>query len=353
MMWSHVLCLLLLACVVPMPTTSFAADTDTELVFLTWADYVDPDLVAEFERAQGAHVRSIHFETDDVRDRIMTRAEGLGFDLMVLDNTSIESYRRRGWIRALDSASMPNLIHVDPRWDAAYPQSQGWAVPYFWGTLGIAYRADLTGGPLTAWSDLFQPAPALAGRILMVDDTFDLVGMALKAAGHSMNSTDPAQLAEAEAMLRAQRPAVRHYGSMSVEEGADLLSGDIVAAMTYNGDAAMVQEYNDAVVYTVPKEGGALWVDYLAIAAHAREPELSAAFIDFLNRPDIAARNARYLHYATPNRAAEALLPASFRADPLVYPDAETLSRCETYARLPASAVRARVQIHSAIVHGY
>ena len=111
-------------------------------------------------------------------------------------------------------------------------------------------------------------------------------------------------------------------------------------------------EENDAVVYVVPKEGGALWVDYLAIAAKSRRKDLAAAFIDYLNRPRVAARNAEALHYATPNEAAEALLPEALRTDPLVYPDARTLARCETYVRLPPAALRERVQAYASIVFG-
>jgi spermidine/putrescine transport system substrate-binding protein len=355
-MWpSSLRCLLILSLLAMAPVCA-GDDADaarTELVFLTWSEYVDPDLVAEFEREYGARVREVYFETDPVRDRIMVRTGGTGFDVLLLDNTSLGSYRRRGWIRPLDAAAMPNLAHIDTRWDTAYPDSHGWAVPYFWGTLGIAYRRDLTEAPLTSWMDLLDPDSALAGRILMADDSFDLVGVALKAAGHSMNSTDPDQIAEAEALLRAQRPAVRHYGSMSLADGTDLVSGDLIAAMTYNGDAGVAMGHNDAIVYVVPEEGSALWVDYLAIAGDAREPALAAAFIDFLNRPEVAARNARYLSYATPNRAAEELLPAAFRADPLVYPDADTLARCETYDRLPPAALRERIRVYSAIVHGH
>ena len=121
--------------------------------------------------------------------------------------------------------------------------------------------------------------------------------------------------------------------------------------MAYSGDAATLIEQNDGIVYVVPKEGGAIWIDYLAVGATGRR-QLAEAFIDFLNRPKIAARNARYLNYATPNLKAEKLLPADFMADPLIYPNADTLAHSEHYRALTADALRRRVQAYSAIVYG-
>jgi spermidine/putrescine transport system substrate-binding protein len=186
----------------------------------------------------------------------------------------------------------------------------------------------------------------------MSADSLDLVGMALKGLGHSMNSADPGALQAARELLLAQAPAVHRYGALGVDERSELLRGEVAAAMTYNGDAAALMDHNTAVAYVVPREGGAIWVDHLAIAAASERKALATAFIDYLNRPEVAARNALGIHYATPNRAAEALLPASFRADALVYPDASTRARCETYRRLSPEALRSRVQTYSELVHG-
>lgn len=329
-----------------------AEDQAAEIVLFTWADYLDPDVVAEFEREFGVRLRQVYFENDEIRDGVMAQTGGAGFDLLLLDNTSLEAYRKRGWIAPIDSAAIPNRRFVERRWEQAYPYSAGYAVPYLWGTLGIVYRRELIGRDLDSWLDLLRPAEDLAGRILMSADSLDLIGVALKALGHSMNSVDPDALAAAKALLLTQKPAVHRYGALAVNDQSELLSGVVVAGMSYNGDAAALREENDAVVYVVPREGGALWVDYLAIAAKCRRKDLAAAFINYLNHPQVAARNAEALHYATPNGAAEALLPESVRADPLVYPDAQTLARCETYVRLPPADLRERVQAYAAIVFG-
>ncbi len=323
-----------------------------ELTVLIWPDYVAPTAIRAFEWETGSRVRQIHFETDETRDRAMAESDGTGFDVLCLDNTALDAYRTRGWIVPLDPGAIRNRRHLDPRWDSAYPASRGYAVPYFWGTLGIVYRRDLTGRDLSSWMDLLRPNARLRGRILMVADALDLMGVALKALGYSMNSADPQELNAAADLLRDQHPAVRRYGALGVSEESEVLTGAVAAAVSYNGDGAALRGRNPQVAFAVPREGGALWVDYLAIAARARQPALAAAFIDFLNRPAIAADNARQLSYATPNRAAERLLPSAFLADPLIYPDPATLARCETYAPLSPEALAARFQAYAAIVHG-
>lgn len=334
------------------PVSERTAGSVPELVFLTWSEYIDPDLITEFEAEHGVRVRGVYFETNTIRNAIMGQHGGAGFDLVLVDNTALAAYRGRGWLAPLPLDKMPNVGHIAPRWRDAHPDAAGVAVPYFWGTLGIAYRSDLTGRALDSWMDLLRPSETLAGRILMVDDNLELPGIALKALGHSFNSADPAALDQAARLLLQQRPAVKRYGTLSLDKHSELLTGEVAAAMAYSGDAVTLQEQNPAVTYVIPREGGAIWMDFLAISAKSRQIPLAAAFIDFLNRPEIAARNARFLYYATPNQAAEALLPKAFRSDRRIYPDNATLERCESHKPLPAAAMSARVKAHAAAVHG-
>jgi spermidine/putrescine transport system substrate-binding protein len=323
-----------------------------ELVVFNWPDYLSPAVIAAFEAVSGARVRQVYFETDDARDQALSETDGAGFDVLLVDSNALESYRKHGWLKPLDPTAIPHRRHIDPRWEAAYPDSRDSGIPYLWGTMGIVYRRDLVGRDLDSWLDLLRPDPALRGRILMIADHFDLFAAALKALGFSMNTSDAAQIQAAADLLKAQRPAVFRYGALALDTHSELLTGQVAAAVSFNGDAAALIDRNAQVAYVVPREGGALWLDFLAVAARSAHPALAAAFLDFLNRPEIAARNARDLNYATPNLAAEHLLPPAFLQDPLVYPDPGTLARCESYARLPAPAVSARMRAYAALVHG-
>jgi spermidine/putrescine transport system substrate-binding protein len=307
-----------------------------EIVLLTWSDYIDPKLVAEFEQRFDAKVKFVFFETDERRDDLLIATGGKGYDLVLTSGVRLAMYARRNWLSPLTDADVPNRRHIDPRWADAYPGSAEYGVPYAWGTLGIAYRADLVPGRIESWMDLFRPAEALRGHIMMIGDSLDLAGVALKALGYSANSQKVQELEAAGQLLLAQKPFVKTYSYTSLDKEAALVTGDIRAGMAYNGDAMTLHDLHPAIRYVVPKEGGILWVDYLAVMRDSRERNLATAFIDFLEEPENAARLAEHIRFATPNRDAEKLLPTAFRGTPEIYPTGDILRRCESYtARSP------------------
>jgi spermidine/putrescine transport system substrate-binding protein len=318
-----------------------------EIVFYTWADYIDPEVVRQFERENAATVRQRFFDSDQDRNDRLLQTDGTGFDVMVVDEGSMGMLVRRGWLQPLDNAAIPNRRHVDEKWLNAVPEGPTHGVPYTWGILGIGYREDLVANAPTSWADLFNPEAALKGRILMLQDPRELVGMALKSLGHSANSTEPAELNAAEDLLRRQKPFVRAYSYINLTEKSALVTGKAAVAMVYNGDALTLQEINPRIRFVTPREGTSLWVDYLTVPSRATNKDLAYRFIDFLNRPEIAARNAVFTHYASPNRAAEALLPPEHLKDPVVYPPPEVLTRCEHLGAFPPKAAKARQQIYS------
>ena len=303
-----------------------------ELIFLNWIEYLDPALVERFERRHNVRIKQAYFASDD----------GRGYDLAIVNGVQLGAYRRRGWLAPVRLADVPNLRHVDPRWATAFAAADGYAVPYFWGTLGIAYRADLAPTPLTRWQQLFEPEEGLRNKITMIRHSKDIIGMALKSLGYSANSPDRDELAAAERLLLRQRPFVKNYEYVDISKNSDLVTGQAVAAMAYSGDALLLRDLNGQVVYVVPEEGCNLWVDYITVLASSTQKELAYAFIDFLNEPENAARLAQFVYYPSPNAAAEPHLPAGFLADPLIYPSAAALAKCEVYQELPPRALRQR-----------
>lgn len=322
-----------------------------ELTVLTWSDYIDPEVVADFEADTGIKLNFVHFETSEGRDDLLVASGGSGYDLIMTNDYAQQIYAQRGWLAPVTVSEVPNLRHIDPRWLQGGTGGTRYGVPYFWGTLGIAYRADLVTQPISRWMDLFDPSSELRGRIVMIKDTRDLIGMALRARGHSVNSTDPQALAEARELLLRQKPHVKAYSYVSMTEESALVTGEIWAAQIYNGDVLMLQEYHPDIRYVVPEEGSNLWVDNWAVAAQSKHKAAAFRFIDYINEPENAARIAEFVHYATPNRAAARLLPEDYHADPVINPPAEVLERSETYELLPPRTMRAWNAVFSAIVN--
>jgi spermidine/putrescine transport system substrate-binding protein len=332
------------------PLTSAVASDRPELVFLTWSDYIDPEVVSDFERQAGVKVTMVYFEDDDARDDMLQESNGGVYDLAIVNGSMLGAYARRGWLEPVSTDQVPNLTHIKPTWRNAYPEAAQYAVPYFWGTLGIAWREDLFEGGMSSWMNLFRPDAALRGRIVMISQVRDLLGMALKALGYSANTENRDELAAAEQLLMAQKPAVKAYSYVALSEDSALVTGEIVAAMVFSGDALMLRDLNEHIRFTVPEEGGNLWCDYLAVLADSPRKALAYRFINYLNEPEVAARNAAFVYYATPNQAAEKFLPAEYFANPVIYPDAGVLAKSEIYTDGNPRSMKRRNEIFSRVV---
>lgn len=190
--------------------------------------------------------------------------------------------------------------------------------------------------------DLFKPSESLRGKIAMLDSQRDALGMALKALGYSANSTESKEISEAVELLLAQKPFVKTYTYLVLDENSALVKGDVAMAMMFSGDALMVQEEHDEIQYLVPREGGNIWADYLVVMQESRNKDLAYAFINFLNEPENAAQLAEFVYYATPNKSAEKLMPTEFLEDSVIYPSEEVLSKCEAYKPLAPRATKKR-----------
>ncbi len=342
---------LALSALLPISLSAFATvNAERELVFLTWEDYIDPAIVSAFEQQTNAKVRFQYFESDDERDAILVKSNHSAFDLVVVNSPNFPVYRRQGWLEPLTHEDIPNLRNLSSYWLRAVSEAQGYGIPYFWGTTGIAYRKDLVPEAIDSWEEFFRPREELRGRLALINNSRDVIGMALKALGYSANSTDRREVAEAGALLMKQKPFVRSMSYVSLNEDSALVTGTVWATMMYNGDAIMVSRHHPEIAYEIPKEGGEIWIDYLAILSASRNKDLAKEFIDFVNTPENAARNALFVYYATPNLAAEKFLPDEFLANPLIYPPRAVLQRCESYIDLPPKILKQRNSIFSSLL---
>lgn len=306
------------------------------LVILNWPNYIDDSLIAEFEKQHRAQVKIVSFETGDTRSEMLLATQGRGFDIVVASANAAVSYVNSQWIEKLQKEKIDNLKHVDTSWLAAHPEAKDYAVPYLWGTVGIAYRADLVKKKVNSWLDLLKPEPYLSQKILMVRELEDVIGIGLKANQKSVNVDDTKALQIAEQMLLSQRPFVKDYTYVTLDENSSLVKGEIWLSMLYNGDALTLKELEPKIEYVVPKEGTLLWVDSLMIMKESKNKDLAYAFINFFSDPRNAAKNAASLNFATTNKSAMAFIPPEQLANPIIYPSEDLRKKSEVLAPLEA-----------------
>ncbi len=344
----------LLAIFISVPS-GFADSTSgagpTELTFLNWSEYMDPALIESFEKEYNVDVKELFFETDETKEEMILASGGKGFDVVLSSGMPVSSYIKQGWLAKLSEAEIPNMKHVDPRWRNAKPEISDYVVPYVWGTTGIVYRRDLLKREIKSWLQFYRPEEDLRGKIVTIKDSAEIVGMALKALGYSMNSEDRGHYADARELLFAQKPYILEYSYVALNDESSLLTGKTWMAMVYNGDGLILQQKHPGIVFTIPREGTALWVDYLVVMDQSNNKKAAYQFINFLNRPENAARLAEYLMFATPNTEAKKHLSSEHLNNKMIYPNRAALENSEVETQLSPRIEKLRRTIFSEVIH--
>jgi len=291
-----------------------------------WTNYLPRDVVADFEKKTGVKAT---VDTYDSNEALLAKLQSgvADYDVVVPSDYMLKVMLPQDLLRELDRSRLAGLENLDPRFlNQKYDPGNRHSVPYLWGTTGIGYDKKKVKEPVDSWRVMFDER--YAGRILMLDDVRDVFGVALRLMGRSINETDPEVLRRAAQMLKRQKRLVKTYNSADF---ANLLAaGDVDLAQGYNGEMAeAVAHAPNRLTYVIPKEGGTLWVDNLAIPQTARHLDAAYEFIRFVMRPDTAARIVNCVHYAGANQAAWDRIDPRIRANPAIYPPQEILDRCE------------------------
>jgi spermidine/putrescine transport system permease protein len=297
-----------------------------QLNIYIWSSYISPRVIHGFEREYHCQV---NYDLYDSNEALLTKlqAGNVDYDLVVPSDYMVEILVRQGLLAKLDKQRMPNAwANTDPRFlGLPFDPQNDYSVPYAWGTTGLAYRADLVKENIDSWNALFDPR--LAGHILLLDDTREVFGMALKKLGYSLNSTDPDQIRQARDLLLRQKPMVKGYNSSNFEQ--DLAAGDAWIAQAYNGNMTFVMRDEPRIRYIIPKEGCTISVDCACIPRHAPHPQLAEDFINYFHRPEVAALFVNDCGFNTPNRYDQRQIDPWLLANPAVFPDPASLNRCE------------------------
>jgi putrescine transport system substrate-binding protein len=322
-----------------------AADQKVVNVF-NWSDYIDPKVLEDFTRETGIKVV---YDTFDSNEMLETRllAGQTGYDVVVPSATFLQRLIGAGVFRPLDRSKLPHAAGLSPEIMArlaAYDPGNRYAVDYMWFTTGIAYdrkkvAARLGSQPLDTWDIVFKPEllRQLADcGVYVLDSPEDIVSIALAYLKLDPNSRNEADIRKAFALLSSVRKSIRKFHSSEYINA--LANGDICLAVAWAGDsfqaADRAREANNGVeiAYVVPRQGTLMSFDTLAIPKDAPHAEEAYAFIDFLMRPEIAARNTLVTHFANPVPASSPLLPKEVIDNPAVYPDKAMMARLFTVA---------------------
>ncbi len=304
---------------------------DNTLVVFNYGDYIDMKTIDLFEEETGITVKYEQYVTPE--DMYTKYSSGsIPYDLICTSDYMVEKMIQAGQALPLDTSGMENYKNLDPvymKFAEAFDPGNQYAVPYFFGTVGICYNTTMVEdeSQLESWSVLWDDT--YRSSIVMENSMRDAFLVPLKWKGHSLNSTDKSELQEALDLLKDQKKLVMAY---LVDETRDMMiAGDAALAVIYSGDASVAMESNEDLAYAIPKEGSNLWLDCWYIPDSCRHKSNAEKFIDFMNRKDIAMMNFEYVYYGTPNLAVKEELDTDTQEDPTVFPPDEVLQNLEVY----------------------
>lgn len=307
-----------------------AAAADRQINVYMYSEYIDPQIPEQFEKLTGIRCRiDVYENSEEMLAKVIQGGGDRQYDVLVISDAHVPTLIKLGMVQPLNKTLLPNAANVDEMFaNPPFDPDLRYSLPYQWGTVGLIYDTDKVKTPIS-WSLIFQ-ANKQTGPFILIDSMRDMLGIALKYKGHSMNSTDPAQIKEAsDAILLAKKSRL----SLGFEGGVGgknrVQAGEAAMAVTYNGDALRAIDESDNLGFAIPAEGGIIWVDVMLIPAKAPNTQAAHQFINYIMDPKVGAQLSNFNRYATPNKMSLPMITPADRKNPAIYPSPQVMKTLE------------------------
>jgi spermidine/putrescine transport system substrate-binding protein len=307
-------------------TFSAIAQTGRLNVFI-WSEYIDPQVVADFEKKFDCKVVIDLYED---AESMLSKMQGGGaslYDIVVPPDHMVKPMIRLKLLAPLRREKIPNLQNLDPKFaNPPFDPGNQYTAGYQWGTVGIFVRDPKRTLP-ESWSLIFDGSKQ-PGNLVLMDSMRDTMAAALKYRGHSINSTKVDDVKEArDLILDAKKRSSGFDGSVGAKN--KVLGKIAGAAIVYSGEAARGMAEDPETRYIIPKEGSQIWLDNLAIPAEAPHRDLAEKFINYILEPDTGARISNFTQFATPNAKSKPMIKPADLKNPAIYPSEELQKKME------------------------
>lgn len=321
-----------------LPVQAQAANETVTINVYNWGQYLSDgtdDYINVIEEFEAAYPNiKVNYMTYDSNESMYTKLKTGGslFDIIIPSDYMVEKLIAENMLEPLDMTNIPNFQYIDESFrDPSYDPGSVYSVPYTWGGVGVIYNTNYvdeadTGGWELLWNEKY------AGKILMFDNPRDAFAIAQLELGYDINTEDSTLLTLSANLLREQKPLVQMYVMDQVFD--KMQRGEAWIAPYYAGDYLLMVEENPDLAFYYPEEGFNLFVDAVCIPKGSEHKAEAETFINFLLSPEICGQNLEYLGYSSPSSAAKEFMDPEVAADPIAYPDTETLARGLSFSSL-------------------
>jgi putrescine transport system substrate-binding protein len=334
-----------------------AQEEEKVLNIYNWSDYIAEDTVRNFEKETGIKVRYDNFDNNEILHAKLVAGK-TGYDIVVPSSNWAGLQILGGLFMKLDKAQIPNLKNVDPGINAQLgkidPGNQ-YLVDWLWGytTVGInvdKVKAALGSTPMpdNVWDLVFKPeyiSKVKSCGVSFLDSADEVVPAALHYLGKERVSKNPADYTAAQNLLKTVRPYVTLFSSSGYIN--DMASGSVCVALGWSGDINIARQRaiegntGQKIEALIPKNGGLLFFDTMAIPGDAPHPGNAHKWINYILKPEVSASLTNKVFYANPTTAAsKKFIKPEVANNPTVFLTEENLAKMKGSADLLNNEIR-------------
>lgn len=296
----------------------------------TWVDFIDPEIFLDFEKE--FHVK-VHIDFYDDEELMFStiQSESGRYDVIFPSDSLTDVMLKSGLLSKVNMRLIPNIRYLRDKFRVITKRKwMGYSIPIDWGVTGIAYNTNYVKESVDSWNIFWNTK--YKGKTALLNNSYDVMTVGQKSLGYSLSPADPTDIIESLKVLKALKPLLQEEGFMPYSKIMERLKNEeLWIAQCYNGDAALVNEENDAIKFVVPKEGTGFWMDNMAIPVGAKHKQLAEHFINFMLRPEISARHTNYCYFANCNKKAGLFVQKEILSNPYVYISKKGIDKLELY----------------------
>ncbi|MCP1122960.1 spermidine/putrescine ABC transporter substrate-binding protein [Bacillus sp. AFS018417] len=296
-----------------------------ELNIYSWADNFDEQVIKDFEKKYNVKVNYDKYASNEEM-LAKLQAGGAQYDLIQPSDYMVKTMVNMNLLEPLDKKNIPNVENLVSNFKTPpFDPENKYSIVYTWGVTGIAYNKKYVKETPTSWSDLWDEK--YKGHVELLNDSREVLGMGLKKNGFSNSTQNDAELKTAFTDIQKLLPNVLAFDTDNIKQ--NFITEEAWIGTVWSGDAAFIAKENKDVGYVVPKEGGTIWADTLAIPKGAKHKELAEKFINYLMDPKVSVKNYESIGYSNPNEKARSLHSKEYQENRMIFLTPEELSRTE------------------------
>ncbi|MBO7383383.1 MAG: spermidine/putrescine ABC transporter substrate-binding protein [Fibrobacter sp.] len=304
------------------------AEAPKTVTVMIYSEYIDPAMLEDFEKKTGYKVQLELYEAQEEMIGKLQAAGTSQYDVVIASDVVIQQMVHLGLIQPIDTNKIPNRKNIAEQFmSQPYDPTNTYTIPYLWGTTGILFRGDKVDPDSVSYSMLFD-AKQTKGNFSLLEESRSMLSMALQALGFDANSTKQEEINKAvEYILQAKKDP--HFLAFDGSVGGKdkVLSNMDWAAIVFNGEAAVAIDEDSTLQYVIPKEGSFMWVDAMTLSSKSPNPEGAYAFMNYILDGQIGAQLAKFVYYATPNKASLEVIDQDFKDNRVINPTESEIKR--------------------------